>query len=170
MMFLMLAVCTKTLGPLSTEAVREGIARRLPALASLGGLPDGAERVPHVVVTKVEREPAPIYVSYDDREGVVCLATPLHGTMELDDNMEGFQIDARKSEGDLGDALRACMANAVDMVRIEKVPDMTDEEAWPLAMAMAASLAEQGNGLVYVLPKEWVAPEGAGIRVLGKTP
>jgi hypothetical protein len=158
------AVCTKSVGDVSPEDLRAGIAARLPRMAALYGEDD-----PEATIPRLRVEPSGSageggfgvlllrYAEGDDR----FLRVERWAERErVDDELGELRDDLEESDEDEVDTVLACLDAAVETVAIELQMSDTEGIGWPLAMAAAAFLAERGAGLIQAENEGWLAPRG----------
>jgi len=159
------AVCTKSLGEVTPEDLRAGVADRLERLAAFYGEPDPAETLGRL---RVER------AGHDERAEVFLLhyrpdddhflrverwtepARVKEETVELMAELEDCDEEGV-------DDVRACLERAVETTALELKISDAEGIGWPIAIATAATLAALGEGLIQADAEGWMAPRGLAV-------
>jgi hypothetical protein len=161
------ALCTKSVGALTADDLRKGIADRLPVLSTYYGEP-GAERA--LAQLRVENESGDGFGAYrvhygDDPARSVRVerwAEREHVRAEI---VALLQRLADCDEEEVED-VRDHLALVVESVALElEVPDVRGI-GWPVAIAAAATVAARGGGLIQADGEGWMHPNGREVEQL----
>lgn len=161
------ALCTKSVGALTADDLRRGIAERLPVLATYYGEPGAEGALAHL---RVESESSQGFSVYRVHYGI-----DPDRSMRLerwsDREHVGAEIVAllqrlADCEEDEVEDVRDHLALVVESVALElEVPDVRGI-GWPVAIAAAATVAARGGGLIQADGEGWMHPNGREVEQL----
>ncbi|EYF04785.1 hypothetical protein [Chondromyces apiculatus] len=177
------AVCTRGLGEVSAEALREGIALRLPTLATYYGEPDpetflarllvsdagGARRSPGEAFSVLEGghgegTGAPRGEAEGGEDRLICTVVRLQKGAERDAEVAALRSALDDCDEEDVDEVLDCLGEAVEVVQVAVDLGAVEGMGWPVAIAVAATLAERGDGLIQADGEGWMAVEGTGVE------
>jgi hypothetical protein len=163
------AVCTKPLEHLNPEKLREGILARLPQAAEFYEQSELDEVITHLRLEYIGGEDREVVLLYyrrpeeEDDDGPF-LHTDRWFKPEMVKEEAGelleFLEDHGEEDEEALEEVRSCLARAVEIVALELKSSDAQGIGWSVALAAAACLAAQGEGLVQADGEGWLAPSG----------
>jgi hypothetical protein len=164
------AICTKSVAGVSAEALRAGVAERLPRLSSLYGEDDAADTVRRLRVEQAEGAAEGgfevLLLRYLEEDERFLRVERWADRERVGEEIAELREDLEGSDEEEVDTVLACLDAAVETVAIELKMSDTEGIGWPVAIAAAAFLAERGAGLIQADNEGWLAPRGREVEHL----
>jgi len=154
------ALCTRAVDSLAPEALRAGIADRLPRLAAMygeGGSEQTAARL------RVEVAGAEWRIHYVEGEGFLRAARKTAVAAVAEDVGE-LRVELEDCDEEGVEDVRELLGNVVESVVIEMEMGDVEGIGWAVAIAAAACWAEAGEGLVKADREGWMEPRGGELE------
>ena len=161
------AACTSRV-ELDAAKVRSAIARRL-------------ERLTHLFCPEEEEDPRDVLArlrveTYHGSRGLVldvyyradptCISCDSYHDDDATEEVEELLERIEEQDGDAANRVRAVLARTVQTVGFELKASDARSMGWPVGIAAAAWIAEEGGGLIQADGQGWLAPSGDEVEFL----
>ncbi len=161
------AVCTPRV-QLDEAGLQSAIAKRLKWLTYLF-CPEEEEEPDDVLarlrVEKYEGSRGPIFnLHYRTDTGFISCDSYLDA--DAQEEVEELREFIEERQGPDAEKVRAVLSKAVQTVGFELKASDARSMGWPLAIAAAAWIAEEGAGLLQADGQGWMAPSGSEVEML----
>ncbi|AKT39612.1 hypothetical protein [Chondromyces crocatus] len=163
------AVCTKSVLGVTAESLREGIAARLPTLATYYGESEPSKTIAGLSVSEgggVRGESGWMRIQAGDAAGMALVVDWIGEGQALKDEIQALLAGLDDCEEEDAEEVRDCLSDAVGVARVTLDVGAVEGIGWPLAIAIAATLADEGEGLIQADGEGWMTVDGSGVEQL----